>query len=65
MANNNYISFKGTIIFFDDRKSTALLPPPGGAVWKRPPSPAWANVPEIKGEYGCSAPEECSCRYCK
>jgi hypothetical protein len=54
-SNNNYTSYKGVITFFDDTKP-APLPPPGGAVFRRPPGPAWASVPQIRGDYD-AAPE--------
>lgn len=62
----NYTSYLGSLTFFDDARPAAL-PPPGGAVYKRPPGSAWAEVPEIVGAYECGLGEveECSCPYCR
>jgi hypothetical protein len=50
MSNNNYISHKGVITFFDDTLPVPPIPPPGGAVFRRPKHyPAW--VSQIIGEY--------------
>jgi hypothetical protein len=46
----NYTKFKGTITFFHD-PATTPPPPPGGAVWVRPNHPAWADVPQLRGQY--------------
>lgn len=46
----NYISYNGVIVFFNDEELVPL-PPPGGAVFRRPQDKRWADVPQIIGEY--------------
>lgn len=55
--NNNYISYQGSIFFFDDAHDTPRVPL-GGAVFRRPNGRHWASTPQIIGEYSTVEPVE-------